>query len=128
LSLLWEIFVNIFQTMGFSTGGSAVLGFCDHYVVDGGKSRIILSALVTPASIMDNTPILDLVDWVCDRWKLKPKLAVGDARYGTIPNIAGFEERGITAYLATPDLSQRTKYYPAKLFHYDPKNDWHVCP
>jgi len=111
-----------------SGGGSAVLGFCDHYVVDGGKSRIILSALVTPASIMDNTPILDLVDWVCDRWKLKPKLAVGDARYGTIPNIAGFEERGIKAYLATPDLSQRTKYYPAKLFQYDPENDWYVCP
>ena len=45
-----------------SGGGSAVLGYCDHYVVDGGKARIILSALVTPASIMDNTPILDLVD------------------------------------------------------------------
>lgn len=39
-----------------SGGGSAVLGYCDHYVVDGGKARIILSALVTPASIMDNTP------------------------------------------------------------------------
>jgi len=34
-------------------GGSALLGYCAHYVVDGGKSRIILSALVTPASIMD---------------------------------------------------------------------------
>ena len=111
-----------------SGGGSAVLGYCDHYVVDGGKARIILSALVTPASIMDNTPILDLVDWVCDKWKLKPKLAVGDARYGTIHNIAGFEERGIKAYLATPDLSQRTNYYPAKLFQYDPKNGWYVCP
>jgi len=111
-----------------SGGGSAVLGYCDHYVVDGGKSRIILSALVTPASIMDNTPILDLVDWVCDRWNLKPKLAVGDARYGTIPNIAGFEKRGIKAYLAKPDLSQRTKYYPAKLFQYDPENDHYVCP
>jgi transposase len=48
-----------------SGGGSAVLGYRDHYVLDGGKARIILSALVTPASIMDNTPILDLVDWVC---------------------------------------------------------------
>jgi transposase len=52
-----------------SGGGSAVLGYCDHYVVDGGKERIILSALVTPASIMDNTPILDLVDWVCPNGK-----------------------------------------------------------
>lgn len=111
-----------------SGGGSAVLGYCDHYVVDGGKARIILSALVTPASIMDNTPILDLVDWVCSRWKIDPRLAVGDARYGTIPNIVGFEQRGIKAYLATPDFSQCTKYYPAKLFQYDPENDWHVCP
>jgi transposase len=95
-----------------SGGGSAVLGYCDHYVVDGGKARIILSALVTPASIMDNTPILDLVDWVCSKWKIEPKIAVGDARYGTIPNIVGFEQRGIKAYLATPDFSQRTKYYP----------------
>jgi transposase len=51
-----------------SGGGSTVLGYHDHYVVDGGKARIIFSALVTPASIMDNTPLLDMVDWVCDRW------------------------------------------------------------
>jgi hypothetical protein len=63
-----------------SGGGSAVLGHRDHYFVDGGKARIILSALVTPASIMDNTPILDLVDWVCSRWKIEPKLATGVAR------------------------------------------------
>ena len=87
-----------------SGGGSAVLGYRDHYVVDGGKARIILSALVTPASIMDNTPLLDLVDWVCVRWKIQPKLAVGDSRYGTVPNIMGLEERGIQAYLATVTL------------------------
>ena len=38
-------------------GGCAVLGYRDNYIVDGGKSRIILSALVAPASIMDNTPL-----------------------------------------------------------------------
>ena len=111
-----------------SGGGSAVLGYCDHYVVDGGKSRIILSALVTPASIMDNTPILDLVDWVCSRWKIEPKLAVGDARYGRIPKISGFEKRGIKTYLPTPDFSNRTKHYPAKLFEYDPENNHYICP
>src|SRR6185436_585460 len=31
--------------MQSATGGSAVLGYRDHYVVDGGKARIILSAL-----------------------------------------------------------------------------------
>ena len=68
-------------------GGSAVLGYRDHYVVDGGKARIILSTLVSPASVMDNTPMLDLVDWVCHRWQLAPKIAAGDAKYGTVPNI-----------------------------------------
>jgi transposase len=114
--------------MQSSTGGNAMLGYRDHYVVDGGKARIILSALVTPASIMDNTPILDLVDWVRSRWKLQPKLAVGDTKYGTVPNIVGLEERGIKAYLPTSDFSQRTKYYAAKLFHYDSKKDYYVCP
>jgi transposase len=111
-----------------SGGGSAVLGYRDHYVVDGGKARIILSALVTPASIMDNTPILDLVDWVCSRWRIKPKIAVGDTQYGTVPNIVGLEERGIKAYLPTSDFSQRTKYYAAKLFQYDSEKDHYVCP
>ena len=111
-----------------SGGGSAILGYRDHYVVDGGKARIILSALVTPASIMDNTPILDLVDWVRSTWRLEPKIAVGDTKYGTIPNIVGLEERGIKAYLPTSDFSNRTKYYLAKLFQYNPENDCYICP
>jgi len=114
--------------MQSSGGGSAVLGYRDHYVVDGGKARIILSALVTPASIMDNTPLLDLVDWVRFRWRVAPKLAVGDTRYGTVPNIVGLEERGIKAYLPTSDFSQRTEYYPANLFQYDSEKDHYVCP
>lgn len=114
--------------MQSSGGGSAVLGYRDHYVVDGGKARIILSALVTPASIMDNTPILDLVDWVRHRWNIEPKLAVGDSKYGTVPNIVGLEERGIKAYLPSSDFSQRTTYYPAKLFQYECEKDHYVCP
>jgi transposase len=114
--------------MQASQGGNAMLGYRDHYVVDGGKARIILSALVTPASITDNTPLLDLVDWVRFRWSIKPNFAVGDTTYGTVPNIVGLEERGIRAYLPTADFSQRTEYYPAKLFQYDSKKDHYVCP
>lgn len=110
------------------TGGNAILGYRDHYVVDGGKARIILSALVTPASITDNTPLLDLVDWVHFRWKIKPKFAVGDTTYGTVPNIVGLEKRGIKAYLPTSDFSQRTEYYSAKLIQYDSEKDHYVCP
>lgn len=111
-----------------SGGGSAILGYRDHYVVDGGKARIILSALVTPASIMDNTPMLDLVEWVRSRWQLDPKLAVGDAKYGTVQNIVGLEDSGIKAYMPIPDLSRRTGFYTAEDFQYDTELDHYVCP
>ena len=77
-----------------SGGGRTVLGYRDHYIVDGGKARIILSALVTPASIMDNTPMLDMVKWTCLKWNLSPTTVTADAKYGTVPNIAGLEKAG----------------------------------
>jgi len=111
-----------------SGGGAAVMGYSDHYVVDGGQHRIILSALVTPASIMDNTPLLDLVRWVCARWPVHPKQATGDTKYGTVPNIVGLEQMGIRAYVPITDLSHRTKFYPAERFQYQAEPDHYVCP
>jgi transposase len=109
-------------------GDRTVMGYHDHYVVDGGKARIILAALVTPASIMDTTPMLDLARWVRFRWRLKPKIAVGDTKYGTESNIVGLEQDGIRAYLPRPDNSQRTGRYPPERFHYNPKDDSYICP
>ena len=109
-------------------GGSAVLGYRDHYIVDGGKSRINLSALVAPASVMDNTPLLDMLDWACSRWELEPKIAVGDAKYGTELNIVGLENRGIKAFLPIPDLTKRNEYYSSDMFQYDAENDQYTCP
>ena len=37
------------------------LGYHTHYVVDGGKARIIMAVLVTPSEVMENQPMLDLV-------------------------------------------------------------------
>ncbi len=42
-------------------GGGTHLGYHTHYVVDGGKARIILQVLVTPSEVMDNQPMLDLI-------------------------------------------------------------------
>lgn len=44
---------------------SSHLGYHTHYVVDGGKKRIILGALVTPANIQDNYPMLDFIRTGC---------------------------------------------------------------
>ena len=38
--------------------GGVDLGYHTHYVVDGGKARIIVAALVTPSEVMDNQPML----------------------------------------------------------------------
>jgi transposase len=108
--------------------GQGRLGYHVHYVVDGGKARIILAALVTPASIMDNTPMLDLARWVRFRWQIHPRIAVGDAKFGTIPNIVGLERDGIQAYLAMPDFKKRFGLYPQERFQYDAERDGYRCP
>jgi hypothetical protein len=49
-------------------GGSTRLGYRVHYVVDGGKARVILNVLVTPAQVMDNQPMLELLFRTRFRW------------------------------------------------------------
>lgn len=109
------------------SGDKARLGYHTHYVVDGGMARIILAVLVTPASIMDNTPMLDLARWSRFRWQLHPKIAVGDAKYGTVVNIVGLEQDGIRAYLPTAD-SRRGDFYSLDRFRYDAEQDVYFCP
>jgi transposase len=52
--------------------GGLHFGYHDHYAVDGGKARIILEVLVTPADVMENLPFLDMLWRVCFRWQLRP--------------------------------------------------------
>ena len=110
------------------TGERAKLGYRDHYVVDGGKARIILAALVMPGDVMDNTPMLDLLRRVQFRWHLHPKRAIGDAKYGTIHNIRALEDAGIRAYVPLPDFDHRTPYFGASQFTYDAEQDLYRCP
>jgi hypothetical protein len=44
-----------------------------HYVVDGGKARVILGVLVTPFEVTENKPMLDLLWRAVFRWKAKPR-------------------------------------------------------
>lgn len=61
-------------------GRRPALGYHDHYVVDGGKQRIVLAALVTPADVMENQPMQDLLWRVRFRWQLHPKRAPAACR------------------------------------------------
>ncbi len=41
--------------------GRTRLGYRDHYVVDGGRARVILAALVAPAEVQENRPAFHLL-------------------------------------------------------------------
>jgi transposase len=110
------------------TAGKARLGYHDHYVVDGGKRRIILAALVTPADVMENQPMRDLLWRVRFRRKIRPRQVTGDTTYGTVENIVAVEDEGIRAYVPLPDMSHRTPYYGQDEFAYDPERDEYRCP
>ncbi len=104
------------------------LGYHDHYVVDGGKARIILAALVTPADVMENVPLRDLLWRVRFRRKLRPRQVTGDATYGTTENIVAVEDAGIRAFFPLPDFDQRTPFFGKGQFTYDAAADVYRCP
>jgi hypothetical protein len=104
------------------------LGYHTHYVVDGGKKRIILGALVTPANIQDNYPMLDFIRWVYFRWQIKPHIAVGDSKYGTTDNIVALFEEKILPFTPRANYRSTQKLYSADMFRYDPEKDIYYCP
>jgi hypothetical protein len=104
------------------------LGYQTHYLVDGGRSRIILHALVTPGDVMENQPLLDQLRRAIFRWKLRPKRLIADTTYGTVANIRALEEQGIRAFVPLPDWEHKTPYYGSGRFAYDAERDIYVCP
>ena len=126
-----DVWVNLTDpdaTLMHKKGGGTALGYHTHYVVDGGKARIILDALVTPSEVMDNQPMLDLLWHVCFRWHLQPTFACGDTTYGTIENIVALEDADIRAYTPLPDFEHRTLFYGKQRFSYDADQDQYRCP
>jgi Transposase DDE domain len=83
--------------------GASRLGYQTHYVVDGGKARVILDVLVTPAEVTENLPMLEMLFRGTFRWRLRPRSVTGDATYGTRENIAAIEKANIRAYTALAD-------------------------
>jgi transposase len=110
------------------TGSGTALGYHDHYVVDGGKRRIILAAFVTPADVMENVPLRDLLWRVCFRRKLRPGQVTGDTTYGTVENIVAVEDAGIRAFFPLPDFDRRTPFFGKSAFTYDAGQDAYRCP
>ncbi len=111
-----------------SSAGGARLGYHTHYVVDGGKARIILAALVTPSEVMENQPMLDLLWHTRFRWHLWPHHVTGDTTYGTLDNIVAIERADIRAYLPLRDANKRDPLFDRSAFTYDAALDSYRCP
>lgn len=125
----WRVSTTDPDATPMRTKGGISLGYHDHYVVDGGKRRIILAALVTPADVMENVPMRDLLWRVCFRRKLRPHQVTGDTTYGTVENIVALEDARIRAYVPLPDLgSRRPAFFAQADFIYDPERDEYACP
>ena len=108
--------------------GGTRLGYKTHYVVDGGKARIILAALVTPAEVRDNQPAADLLWYARARWRLRPRQATGDKHYATYELIAALEEQGVRAYVPPNDWDRRPGLYGISRFVYDPERNEYRGP
>jgi transposase len=108
--------------------GATRMGYHAHYVVDGGKARVILQALVTPADVTENQPMLDLLWRTIFRWRARVRRVTGDSTYGTKENIAAVEKASIRAYVSMADFEGRSPYYGSSRFHYDAEQDLYTCP
>lgn len=105
------------------------LRYRDHYLVDGGKARIILGVLVTAADVMENMPFLDMLRRACFRWNLRPYSATGDATYGTVDIIRSLEDAGIRAYVAMTDWDAGTGgLFGRQAFIYEAEANHYICP
>jgi transposase len=111
------------------SGGPVHLGYQIHYVVDGGKQRMILAVLVAPAEVMENQPMLDLLWHVRFRWRLQPRHVTGDTKYGTLENIKAIEDAGMRAYIPLFNReNEHGAYYGSSRFTYDAVHDRYICP
>jgi hypothetical protein len=110
------------------TAGKARLGYHDHSVVDGGKRRIFLAALVTPADVMENQPMLALLGRVRFRRKLHPRQATGETTSGTVETIVALEDAGIQAFVPLPDMTHRRPFSGQEACKYDAARDAYSCP
>jgi len=104
------------------------LGYYAHYVVDGGKARIVLNTLVSPFEVTENAPMLDLLWRSVFRWRLRPAQVTGDTAYGTIANIAAVERANIRAYVPLTGAGKARPYFSKEEFAYDAEEDLYRCP
>lgn len=104
-------------------------GYKQHTVADG-KSRVVLSASVTPADGAESDEAVSVIDQAARHLDAAPEAVCGDAAYSSGHNAASMEDRGIR--LVSPPRKPRTytkdRYYTIEAFVYDEQADVFACP
>jgi hypothetical protein len=108
--------------------GRTVLGYQDHYLVDGGRARIILHAFVTPGDVSESQVLVDQLRRTLFRRKLRPQRLIADAKYGTARNVHAIEELGIRAFVPLHEGDTSSPFYRHTQFTYDAEQDSYHCP
>jgi transposase len=90
--------------------GATRMGYHAHYVVDGGKARVILNVLVSPADVTENQPMLDLLWRTSFRWRARVRRVTGDSKYGTKEIVAAVEKAGVRAYVSMAAFEKKSPY------------------
>jgi transposase len=108
--------------------GRTVLGYQDHYLVDGGKARIILHAFATPGDVAETNVLVDQVRRTIFRRKRRPKRVIADAKYASASNIGALETAGIQAYVPLPEWDKSSTRFKHIDFTYDSELNVYRCP
>jgi hypothetical protein len=108
--------------------GRTVLGYQDHYLVDGGRARVILHAFATPGDVAETNVLVDQVRRTIFRRKRRPKRVIADAKYASASNIEALESAGIQAYVPLPEWDKSSTRFKQFDFTYDAEHNVYRCP
>lgn len=108
--------------------GATRMGYHTHYVADGGKARVILNVLLTPADITENQPMLELLFRTRFRWRARVQRVTGDAKYGTKEIVAAVEKAAIGAYISIADFEKVGPHHGTSRFVYESEKDLYGAP
>jgi hypothetical protein len=96
------------------------LGYLTHYVVDGGKARVILEVLVTAAEVTENLPMPEMLFKSTFRWRLRPRSSHSRRRLRHEGEHSGHREGGHPRLVtALPEQGKRTSLFTIEDFVYD---------
>ncbi len=108
--------------------GRSVLGYQTHELVDGGRARLILRALVTPGDVTETNVAVDQLHRVIFRRKIHPQRLIADAEYASATNIRALDDDGTRAYVPLPERDKSSELFGRAAFTDDAERHGYVCP